>query len=165
MGLGGSGQFDYVFVACGSGSTVGGLVAGFKLREKLGERPRKVIGVLNSPTQPRGYHEERVLRFARTAGRFIGLDEGDIALEDVRLDDRFVGTAYGVLDDQSKDTLETMARSEGMVLDPVYTSKVARGMIHWVKEGEVAESGFDGVNVLFIHTGGQAALGAYADVS
>lgn len=165
LGLGGSGQFDYVFVACGSGSTVGGLVAGFKLREKLGERPRKVIGVLNSPTQPRGYHEERVLRFARTAGRFIGLDEGDIALEDVRLDDRFVGTAYGVLDDQSKDTLETMARSEGMVLDPVYTSKVARGMIHWVKEGEVAESGLDEVNVLFIHTGGQAALGAYADVS
>lgn len=172
MGLGGSGRFDYIFVACGSGSTVGGLVAGFKLLEKLdvsktiGER-RKIVGILNSPTKPRAYHERRVLTFARRAGELIGLDgERDIGVDDVRLDDRFVGTAYGVLDGESKEALETMARTEGMVLDPVYTCKVARGMMHWVNEGEVADSAkpLDQVNVLFIHTGGQAALGAYADV-
>ncbi|KAJ5398553.1 hypothetical protein N7465_009042 [Penicillium sp. CMV-2018d] len=175
MGLGGSGRFDYVFVACGSGSTVGGLVAGFKLLEKIrgldvsktiGES-RKVVGILNSPTKPRAYHEKRVLTFARRAGELIGLDgERDIGVDDVRLDDRFVGTAYGVLDGKSKEALETMARTEGMVLDPVYTAKVARGMMHWVNEGEVANSAkpLDQVNVLFIHTGGQAALGAYADV-
>ncbi|CAG7923179.1 unnamed protein product [Penicillium olsonii] len=164
IGLGGSGRFDYVFVACGSGSTVGGLVAGFKLLEKLGEAPRKVIGILNSPTQPRAYHEERVLRFARKAGIFIGLHEEDIGAQDVTLDDRFVGSAYGVLDDQSNEALKIMAQTEGMILDPVYTSKVARGMMHWVKEREVVEPGLDGTNVLFIHTGGQAALGAYVDV-
>ncbi|OQE24877.1 hypothetical protein PENFLA_c009G00103 [Penicillium flavigenum] len=175
MGLGGSGRFDYIFVACGSGSTVGGLIAGFKLLEKIsgfdaskaiGE-PRKVVGILNSPTRSRAYHEKRVLTFARRAGELIGLDgERDIGMDDVRLDDRFVGTAYGVLDDESKEALETMARMEGMVLDPVYTAKVARGMMHWVSEGEVADSAkpLDQVNVLFIHTGGQAALGAYADV-
>ncbi|KAJ9485803.1 hypothetical protein VN97_g7552, partial [Penicillium thymicola] len=172
--LGGSGRFDYVFVACGSGSTVGGLVAGFKLLEKIrgldvsktiGES-RKVVGILNSPTKPREYHEKRVLTFARRAGELIGLDgEQDIGVDDVRLDDRFVGTAYGVLDGESKEALETMARTEGMVLDPVYTAKVARGMMHWVNEGEVADSAkpLDQVNVLFIHTGGQAALGAYTD--
>ncbi|KAJ5979333.1 hypothetical protein N7501_002675 [Penicillium viridicatum] len=175
MGLGGSGRFDYVFVACGSGSTVGGLVAGFKLLEKIrgldvsktiGES-RKVVGILNSPTKPRAYHEKRVLTFARRAGELIGLDgERDIGVDDVRLDDRFVGTAYGVLDGKSKEALETMARTEGMVLDPVYTAKVVRGMMHWVNEGEVTDSAkpMDQVNVLFIHTGGQAALGAYADV-
>lgn len=175
MGLGGSGRFDYVFIACGSGSTVGGLVAGFKLLEKIrgldvsktiGES-RKVVGILNSPTKPRAYHEKRVLTFARRAGELIGLDgEWDIGVDDVRLDDRFVGTAYGVLDGKSKEALETMARTEGMVLDPVYTAKVARGMMHWVNEGEVTDSAkpLDQVNVLFIHTGGQAALGAYADV-
>ncbi|KAJ5602498.1 hypothetical protein N7537_005454 [Penicillium hordei] len=175
MGLGGSGRFDYIFVACGSGSTVGGLVAGFKLLEKIrgldvlktiGE-PRNIVGILNSPTKPRAYHEKRVLTFARRAGELIGLDgERDIGVDDVRLDDRFVGTAYGVLDGESKEALETMARTEGMVLDPVYTAKVARGMMHWVNEGEVANSAkpLDQINVLFIHTGGQAALGAYADV-
>ncbi|CAG7973762.1 unnamed protein product [Penicillium nalgiovense] len=175
MGLGGSGRFDYVFVACGSGSTVGGLIAGFKLLEKINGldgsktigKSRKIVGILNSPTRPRAYHEKRVLAFARRAGKLIGLDgERDIGMDDVRLDDRFVGTAYGVLDDESKEALETMARMEGMVLDPVYTAKVARGMMHWVSEGEVADSAkpLDQVNVLFIHTGGQAALGAYADV-
>ena len=174
MGLGGSGRFDYVFVACGSGSTVGGLVAGFKLLEKIrgldasktiGES-RKVVGILNSPTKPREYHEKRVLTFARRAGDLIGLDgEQDIGVDDVRLDDRFVGTAYGVLDGESKEALETMARTEAMVLDPVYTAKVARGMMHWVNGGEVADSAkpLDQINVLFIHTGGQAALGAYTD--
>ncbi|KAJ5851376.1 uncharacterized protein N7529_010761 [Penicillium soppii] len=164
MELGGSGQFDYVFVACGSGSTVGGLVAGFKMLERMDGKTRKVIGVLNSPTQPQDYHEERVLNFAKRAAVLIGLDAWDISIKDVRLDDRFVGSAYGVLDDQSKETLEIMARTEGMVLDPVYTAKVARGMMHWVKEGEFSSSGLNEINVLFIHTGGQAALGAYADV-
>lgn len=169
MGLGGSGRFDYIFVACGSGSTVGGLVAGFKLLDKIRglDVSRKVVGILNSPTKPRAYHEKRVLNFARRAGELIGLDgERDIGIEDVRLDDRFVGTAYGVLDDKSKETLENMARMEGMVLDPVYTAKVARGMMHWVDEGEVVDSAkpLEQVNILFIHTGGQAALGAYVDV-
>ncbi|KAJ5562999.1 Tryptophan synthase beta subunit-like PLP-dependent enzymes superfamily [Penicillium sp. DV-2018c] len=176
MALAGSGRFDYVFVACGSGSTVGGLVAGFKLLEKLAESTtlmadrgsRKVIGILNSPTKPRAYHEARVLGFARRAGELIGLDaERDIGVEDVRLDDRFVGTAYGVVDEEAREALVNMAQMEGMVLDPVYTAKVARGMMHWVKEGEVGGSSARPsgvVNVLFIHTGGQAALGAYADV-
>jgi 1-aminocyclopropane-1-carboxylate deaminase len=187
--LSGSGRFDYVFVACGSGSTVGGLVAGFKLYEKMrtsssstasssstttaanAAPPRQIIGVLNSPTNPKPYHETRVLTFARCAGALIGLDpETDLGVEDVRLDDRFVGTGYGVLDAEAREALETMARTEGVILDPVYTAKVARGMLHWVQQGEVVADArrngnhLDEVNVLFIHTGGQAALGAYADV-
>jgi 1-aminocyclopropane-1-carboxylate deaminase len=161
-------MFDYIFVACGSGSTVGGLVAGFKLLDKIrGKGSRKVVGILTSPTKPRTYHEARVLAFARRAGELIGLDaERDIGVEDVRLDDRFVGTAYGVLDPGSNLALMTMAWREGMMLDPVYTAKVARGMMHWVNRGEVADSAkpLEQVNVLFIHTGGQGALGAYADL-
>ncbi|KAJ5182959.1 hypothetical protein N7492_000575 [Penicillium capsulatum] len=174
MELPGTGRFDFIFVACGSGSTVAGLIAGFKLLEKSGAgsssgAARQVIGVLNSPTKPRGYHEERVLRFARRAGGMIGLADGDIGMEDVRLEDRVVGTAYGVLDVDAKRTLETMAQSEALVLDPVYTVKVARGMMQWLQEAEIKEyarqHGLDQMNVLFIHTGGQASLGAYADIS
>lgn len=187
MALGGSGVFDYIFLACGSGSTVGGLIAGFKILEDSNGNAsqRRIIGVLNSPTRPKSYHEERVLTFARRAMQQIksqgddafdvkrdvspGLGfEVDITLDDVRLEDRFVGTAYGVLDAETKETLETVARAEGMVLDPVYTAKVARAMMQWVREDELMEfarqRGLDQVNVLLIHTGGQAALGAYADV-
>lgn len=176
--LPGTGRFDYIFVACGSGSTVGGLIAGFKLLEKQQPSnkfpPRKVIGIINSPTKPLSWHQDRVLRFARTAGRMIGLDpENDITMADVILDNRYAGTAYGVLDAQTKETLEMVARQESVVLDPVYTAKVVRGMVEgWVRQGELGRdwaSRVEGLyrhqaNVLFVHTGGQSALGAYAVV-
>lgn len=177
MRLGGTGRFDFIFVACGSGSTVGGLIAGFRLLEARRQeadrriRPRRsVIGVLNSPTKPRSYHEERVLRFAQRASALIGLDsQRFISADDVKLEDRFVGSAYGVLDVETKEAAERMATMEAVVLDPVYTAKVARGMLQWIQEEEIRQfarlHSLDKVNVLFIHTGGQAALGAYADVN
>ncbi|KAJ5148918.1 hypothetical protein N7448_000496 [Penicillium atrosanguineum] len=174
LNLKGSGQFDYIFVACGSGSTLGGLIAGFKLGEPA-ITTRQIIGVLNSPTKPRSYHEARVLTFARRAAELIGFDgknrlesEHAIITDDVRLEDRFVGTGYGILDAETKEAMEVMAKSEGIILDPVYTGKVARAMMQWVREHEIQQFArqreLDEVNVLFIHTGGQAALGAYADV-
>ncbi|KAF5867137.1 hypothetical protein ETB97_004058 [Aspergillus alliaceus] len=180
--LGEGGRFDYVFVACGSGSTVGGLIAGFKLLQKMetqGNKTekvigRKVIGILNSRTKPREYHEGRVLNFTRRAAHLIGLDpERDVTPGDVHLDDRFAGTAYGVLDSDVKQTLEFMAQQEGVILDPVYTVKVMRGAMHWIQEGELERdwshhsdpsSNQSRVNALFIHSGGQSALSAYADI-
>ncbi|PYH69307.1 1-aminocyclopropane-1-carboxylate deaminase/D-cysteine desulfhydrase [Aspergillus vadensis CBS 113365] len=182
------GRMDYIFVACGSGSTHGGLIAGLKLLERQEREthhqdpdstarrpPRKIIGVLTSPTRPRSYHESRVLQFARQAGRLIGIEdvEREITMEDVHVDERFAGTAYGEVDDQTGDMVRLMAREEAVLLDPVYTGKVARGMVHWVREGEVGRDWVErggregdgvGVNVLMVHTGGQSALSAYADV-
>ncbi|KAL4964421.1 putative SH3 domain protein (Cyk3) [Aspergillus stella-maris] len=173
-------QFDYIFIACGSGSTLGGLIAGFKLLDKTqrqsnsGLRPRRIIGILTSRTRRKNYHAERILRFARRAAGQIGLDpETDITMDDVYLDDRFAGERYGVLDAKTKETLGYVAEKEEVILDPVYTAKVARGMLEWVGSGEVERDFLDrdaaqgqghDVNVLFVHTGGQSALGAYADI-
>lgn len=191
-GPGGS-RFDYIFVACGSGSTVAGLIAGFKYLEKTdlqsqsqsqsrqgqnqtrqrASRPRRVIGIMTSPTKPKAYHEDRILRFARRAGEMIGLNSEDITMDDVNVDDRFVGEGYGVLDGQTKEALSYMAEKEEVMLDPVYTAKVTRGMMHWVGDGEIErdvlgeqedEQKQKQVNAVFIHTGGQSALGAYADI-
>ncbi|PKY03885.1 tryptophan synthase beta subunit-like PLP-dependent enzyme [Aspergillus campestris IBT 28561] len=180
-------RFDYIFVACGSGSTVGGLIAGFKMLERMESSssststspsqntggktnpPRKVIGIINSPTKPQTWHEERVLRFARQAGSLIGLEDASqaITLEaDVHLDGRFAGAAYGVLDEDTKRTMEIAARREALILDPVYTGKVLRGVMGWVEGGGLVGDWEGGgpLNALFIHTGGQAALAAYADI-
>ena len=97
-------------------------------------------------------------------------------MDDVHLDERFVGTAYGALDPEAKQALAMMARVEGVIVDPVYTAKVVRGLVHWVQSGELGRdwASTAGVgampaptgqaNALFIHTGGQSALGAYADI-
>lgn len=182
--LKGSGQFDYIFVSFGSGSTVAGLIAGFELLEKTRQEERQsengkqfpkrqIIGIMSSPTKPKPYHEERVVRFARTAGGMIGLEpQNDISLDDVRLDDRFVGSAYGQLDPDTKAALDRVAQTDGLIGDPVYTGKTLRGLLHWVESGEIvrdwsarggATVNSEELNVLFIHTGGQSALAAYSD--
>lgn len=160
-------RLDYVFVACGSGSTLAGLIAGFKLLERLNlDKPhysqRKIVGILVS-RKSRQSQEERILCLARNTGKLIGLQEEDITAEDVHLEDAFVGEAYGILDRATAETIELAARLDGLQLDPVYTGKVMRGMLHWATNHSLERPG-PKRNALFIHTGGQNALNAYADV-
>lgn len=68
-----------------------------------------------------------------------------------------------MLDGKTMDAVEGLARMEGVVVDPVYTGKVLRAMMSWVGDsgGEISKEGGEDKNVLFIHTGGQTAWGAY----
>ena len=56
-------------------------------------------------------------------------------------------------------TIAEFARSEGIVLDPVYTGKAWMGLLDLMKRGFIA----DDENVVFIHTGGTAALFPYRE--
>ncbi|KAH7313585.1 1-aminocyclopropane-1-carboxylate deaminase [Stachybotrys elegans] len=154
--------FDVVVTTVGSGSTLGGMVAGFKLAEKTGLLPAKkrLLGfsVINPSHSPDGESKqvELVLGIARATAAKIGLREEDITQDDFEINSRFAGPAYGVLDDQTVEGVKELARTEGILLDPVYTGKTFTGLLHVAREG-----GFAGANVLFCHTGGQVALSAY----
>jgi len=52
-----------------------------------------------------------------------------------------------------------MARTEGIFLDPVYTSKAMVGLLDHVQQGKLTKDDI----VVFLHTGGTPALFAYAD--
>lgn len=149
--------FDTVIVCAVTGSTMAGMVAGFKLAEKkLGSRKRKVIGIDASATVKQTF--EQVLRIARqTAGR-IGLREEDITEEDIVLDERYHAGVYGVPDEQTMEAIRFGARTEAFITDPVYEGKSLAGMIDMVKKGEIPA----GSNVLYAHLGGQLALNAYS---
>lgn len=174
--LGGSKQFDYIFVACGSGSTLAGLIAGFKLLRKVegsdrGRLPRRIVGVMTSPTKSKPYQEDRILKLAQRTGSLIGLDQdNEITPADVCLEDAFVGEGYGILDMDTASTIDLAAKTDSLLLDPVYTAKVMRGMLAWTTEynlsagSAVPNAAAASINALFIHTGGQSALSAYADV-
>ncbi|UPK90769.1 hypothetical protein LCI18_001704 [Fusarium solani-melongenae] len=170
--LPGSGRFDYIFLACGSGSTLGGLVAGFKRLEgddetaRASKVPRQLVGIMISH---KSAFEKNVLDIAKTAGGLIGLDDDALTLDGIRLDLRFVGPGYGVFDQDTHHVLQRVARSEGVLMDPVYSGKAMRGMIHWIESGElqadalkVGHSPGSQVNVLFLHTGGQTVFSGYA---
>jgi 1-aminocyclopropane-1-carboxylate deaminase/D-cysteine desulfhydrase-like pyridoxal-dependent ACC family enzyme len=54
----------------------------------------------------------------------------------------------------STRALETAARTEGLVLDPVYTAKAFGGLIGEIAAGRVKHNDL----VVFVHTGGAPAL-------
>ncbi|KAI9045462.1 1-aminocyclopropane-1-carboxylate deaminase [Aspergillus affinis] len=149
-----------------------GLIAGFRLLEKgsKGEEqlpPRQTIGLMVSPKKE---HEQRVLEIARIAGGHIGLDpESDLTLSDIRLDPRFYGPGYGILDTATERSLREIATKEGVLMDPVYSGKAARGMISSIRSGELnldarkrGHTGERPLNILMLHTGGQTVYSAYA---
>lgn len=66
----------------------------------------------------------------------------------------FVGKGYGIPSEAGDEAVRLFARTEGILLDPIYTGKAAAGMIAHIREGRFAP---DDV-LVFIHTGGTPAI-------
>lgn len=152
--------FDTIVMAIGSGSTVGGIIAGFKLAQKKGlnTSPRRFVG-FSIMGKSNDEVRQMVLDIAQNTGEKIGLSREDITADDLEIDDSFLGEGYGLLDQRTTDGVKAMARLEGILMDPVYTGKAITGLMHMARAG-----GFKGSNVLFCHTGGQVALSAYPEL-
>lgn len=147
--------FDTVIVCAVTGSTMAGMVAGFKLAERNGSKPRKVIGIDASATVKQTF--EQVLRIAKFTAAKIGLTEDDITEKDIILDDRYHAGIYGIPDKQTVDAIKFGASTEGFITDPVYEGKSLAGMMDMIRKEEISA----GTNVLYAHLGGQLALNAY----
>ncbi|MEV4151168.1 1-aminocyclopropane-1-carboxylate deaminase [Amycolatopsis sp. NPDC049691] len=141
--------FDTVIVCSVTGSTQGGMVAGTALG-----RPRRILGIDASakPDETR----EQVTRIARNTAELIGAGE----IPEVELDDRYHAGVYGIPDKSTVDAIETCARLEGMITDPVYEGKSMAALIDLVGRGEIGTDS----NVLYAHLGGQPALNGYTSV-
>ena len=70
------------------------------------------------------------------------------------IDHDHVGPGYGVADARAMDALRLAARTEGLLLDPVYTAKAMAALVTWSREGRLTTA----ASVCFWHTGGQPAL-------
>ncbi|KAJ5696050.1 hypothetical protein N7536_006462 [Penicillium majusculum] len=151
--------FDTVLVCAVTGSTFAGMIAGFKLLEKLypEDAKRKVIGIDASATVEAT--KAQVLRIAKNTAAKIGLTEDDITEEDVILDERYHAGIYGVPDRQTWDAIEYAAKMEAFITDPVYEGKSFAGMMDMIRRGEIK-----GGNILYAHLGGQLALNAYSEL-
>lgn len=128
---------DWVVVADGSGGTHAGLLAGFA------GRATRVLGV-DVGTRPN--LEEEVARLAAACGHPDPTG--------VLVDHDHFGDGYGATTGEAFDAMLTAARTEGLVLDPVYSAKALAGLRTWVRDGRI---GGDQL-VVFVHTGGAPAL-------
>ena len=82
---------------------------------------------------------------------------GAVARERVVANSDYVGGGYGVPTDGMIEALELVARTEGIVLDPVYSGKAMAGLIDLVRRGQFARD----KNIVFMHTGGAVGLFGY----
>ena len=132
-----------------SGGTQAGLVAGCAL---FGLKAR-VVGI--SADESSASLASTVRAIVEALAHRLGASRASLGIDDEPdVDDRFVGEGYGVPSEASREAMSMVARTEGIVLDPVYTAKAMAGLIDRVRTG-----GFSaGETVLFWHTGGQAGL-------
>jgi 1-aminocyclopropane-1-carboxylate deaminase len=144
-------EFDYVVHCTGSSSTQAGLLAGFAaLRAET-----RVIGV--SDDGETADKVERVLRLANGTSAELGLANG-VSRTDVEVV-AADPNPYGEAASETIDAIRCLARTEGIVADPVYEGKAMLGLINLITEGVLRS----GDRVLFVHLGGTPALHAYAE--
>jgi D-cysteine desulfhydrase family pyridoxal phosphate-dependent enzyme len=74
------------------------------------------------------------------------------------VDDAALGDGYGIPSPAGQDAIDLLARTEGVLLDPVYTAKAFGHLLTRIRAGELD----DETDVVFIHTGGAPGLFAYA---
>src|SRR6201991_2204319 len=144
-------RFDYVVVCSVTGSTQAGMVAGFA----ADGRARRVIGIDASAT-PEKTHAQ-ITRIAKHTAEIVGLEQS-ISANDVILDTRFAGPAYGLPNEGTLEAIRLCARMEGVLTDPVYEGKSMDAMIQMVRNNEFPA----GSKVLYAHLGGVPALNAYS---
>lgn len=142
---------DWVVFPSSSGGTQAGLVVGGKQYAFSG----KILGI--SVDKPKEGLADTVLRLALSVAERMKANL-DIHEQDVLVNDDFLGAGYGVMGPAEREALQLFARTEGLLLDPVYTGKAGAGLISLVRSGYFRK---DDV-VLFWHTGGTPALFAEA---
>ncbi|HUL01229.1 MAG TPA: D-cysteine desulfhydrase [Nitrospirota bacterium] len=143
---------DQVIVASGSAGTHAGLVAGFH-----GNNSNiPVLGINVSRTKD--VQEELVYGLANKTAALAGV-KNVIPRDAVLCNDEYVGTGYSVPTAGMVEAVRLLARTEGILLDPVYTGKTMAGLVDLSRKGYFKK----GQKVLFVHTGGSPALFAYMD--
>jgi 1-aminocyclopropane-1-carboxylate deaminase/D-cysteine desulfhydrase-like pyridoxal-dependent ACC family enzyme len=140
-----------VFVASGSGLTVAGLALGFKA---LGVKTR-VVGI--SVQRPAAFMVPLIVERANAAAELLGLAVR-VDADDFDFDDRHIGPGYGFVTRDAVDAIVLAGRTEGLLLDPVYTGKGMAGLLAQLHEGAWRGD----APVVFFHSGGAPGLFAHA---
>jgi L-cysteate sulfo-lyase len=142
----------HLVLATGSAGTHAGLIAGLKILNS----PLKVIGF--GVRAPKEKQEQMVYDLACRTAAMLG-HEGAVQREDVFADCNYVGAGYGLPTEGMVEAVKMLAQTEGLLFDPVYTGKGLSGLIDWVRHDRFTKDD----TVIFLHTGGSAALFGYPE--
>jgi len=143
-------NIDCVVCTSGSGGTHSGLAVGF-----WGNNTGiPVVGI--NISRPNATQRPIICKDSKETAARLGLDFPEDIIECV---EGYVGPGYSLPSPDMVEAVELMARSEAILLDPVYTGKSFAGLIGLIRQGLFKK----GQNVVFVHTGGSPALYHYKD--
>jgi L-cysteate sulfo-lyase len=143
--------FRGVIMANGSSGTHAGLAAGYAA---MGLSPR----LIRSYTVLAPGDRAHALTLEKASATLALLDAGaTISPKEIDVDQHHRGDGYGLPTNEMLEAVRLLARTEGLLLDPVYSGKAFAGLLSDVKNALY----HSGDNVLFIMTGGTPGLFAY----
>jgi L-cysteate sulfo-lyase len=148
-------QVDHIVFGSSSGGTQAGLELGARVTGYAG----KLHGLSIDKNEPEHReYETEVAQIARDSAKYVGSDVR-LTKEDIQVVYGYRGEGYGVVGDLERTAIRQMARTEGILLDPVYAGRAFGALVDLIRRGEFER----GESVLFWHTGGSPALFAYPD--
>lgn len=143
---------DFIVFATSSGGTHAGITLGARVYDFRG----KVLGI--SVDHPAESLQPQVAALATATATHLGL--GTLSVADlIDVNDDYLGEGYAVVGEAEREAIALTARLEGILLDPVYTGRAMAGLIDLIRWGAFTR----GQRVLFWHTGGTAAMPAFAE--
>jgi D-cysteine desulfhydrase len=137
-------KFDYIFLACGTGMTQAGLLAGkYKNQSDI-----KIVGISIARKTDK---EKPVIRNILGAySDASGFNIPELWYNDnVDVEDSYLDGGYGQYSEPIVHCIENTFYINGIPLDPTYTGKAFHGMLKYIDERNINNK-----NILFIHTGG-----------
>lgn len=132
-------------------SSSGGTQAGLALGGRMFDFRGKILGI--SIDNPANELSSMVARIADETAQCLGIDER-FSPQDILVNDDYLGGGYGIMGEPEVEALSMFARSEGILLDPVYTGRAGAGLIDLIRK-EIIQAD---QTVLFWHTGGTPAI-------
>ncbi|NPV86094.1 MAG: D-cysteine desulfhydrase family protein [Anaerolineae bacterium] len=137
------------------GSSSAGTQAGMCVGAKALGIPAQIAAIAIDSTQAE--LQEEVAQIANATIARLGI-EMTFSPQEVVVFDGYLGGGYSIMGEPEREAITLLARHEGILLDPVYTGRAMAGLIDLIRKGEFGSS----ETILFWHTGGAAALYAYA---
>ncbi|OFV70917.1 pyridoxal-phosphate dependent enzyme [Acetobacterium wieringae] len=143
-------MFDTLVCPSGTGGTQMGLFIGFD----AADYPIEIHGI--NVFQNKEAQLTTLFGALDQTTSFLGVEGPD--KKRVICHDGYYGDAYAQPTEALKEAIELLSRTEGIMLDPIYSGKTMAGLIDLIRSGEIKK----GTRVLFLHTGG---LNTYYDYS
>lgn len=143
-------NIDYIIFASCSGGTQAGMRLGAELINFKG----KILGInIAKLDQLNGTYEECLATLSHDAAKVMGIQK-QFTPKDFSVNYDYLGQGYAIVGALEREAIHLLAEKEGILLDPVYTSRAFGGMLDLIRSKQFSKN----ETILFWHTGGTPAL-------